>query len=98
MAFQGRKAEMIYEFPDLLPNTDSTKIAYANFQKRFGKSGSVLLIAIEDNPTKSLSLFQNWYDLIQDLKKIDGVDTVVSVTSIFDLVKNTKDKVLKLLL
>ena len=96
MAFQGRKAEMIYEFPDLLPNTDSTKIAYANFQKRFGKSGSVLLIAIEDNPTKSLSLFQNWYDLIQDLKQIDGVDTVVSVTSIFDLVKNTKDKVFEI--
>ncbi|MBL4653356.1 MAG: MMPL family transporter [Flavobacteriales bacterium] len=96
MGYQGRKAEMIYEFPDLLPNTDSTKIAYAELQKRFGKSGAILLVAIEGKPTENLEKFQAWYDLISDLKQIDGVDTVVSITSIFDVVKNSKEKVFEI--
>ncbi len=96
LGYQGRKAEMIYEFPDLLPNTDSTKIAYKEFQHRFGKSGSILLVAVDENPTENLDKFQGWYDLIQDLKQINGGDTVVSVTSIFGLEKNSKDKVFEI--
>ncbi|MCD4736721.1 MAG: MMPL family transporter [Bacteroidales bacterium] len=79
---------MSYEFASLLPEGDTIYKAYAEFTDRFGKDGSVLFIGIEDNNIFSLDEYNDWYDLTFDIKKIDGVEEVLSVGNIYALQRN----------
>jgi len=88
MGYQALKVQMSYEFTSLLPQSDSAHIAYENFKDRFGKDGSVLFIGIQDQDIFKIKNFQGLYDLTHDLKKIDGVEEVISMARLFNLVKN----------
>lgn len=71
-----------------LPATDSTSILYESFKKQFGEDGSVLFIGIEDKNLFTLNEFNDWFDLSEYIKKIKGVEEVVSVSRLYRLVKN----------
>lgn len=88
MGYQAVKVQMSYEFTSLLPQSDTAHIVYENFKNRFGKDGSVLFIGIQDPKVFELEQFQGVYDLTYDLKKIDGVEEVLSMGRMFNLVKN----------
>ena len=42
MAGLGSKVKMSYEMARMLPESDSTYIAYESFKKQFGEDGSVM--------------------------------------------------------
>jgi predicted RND superfamily exporter protein len=88
MAFFASKVQLSYEFVEMLPQTDSSSITYRNFKEKFGQDGSVMFIGIEDSNLFKLAEFNDFFDLTNDLKKIDGVQEVVSITKMFCLVKN----------
>lgn len=88
MGYQALKVQMSYEFTSLLPQSDTAHIVYETFKNRFGKDGSVLFIGIQDPKIFELKQFQGLYDLTYDLKKIDGVEEVLSMSRMFNLVKN----------
>lgn len=90
--FHARNVEMIYEFPDLLPSNNPTKQAYQNFQEKFGESSAVLVIGTDKNPLYNLYDFNNWKKLEESISKVEGVDTVISISNLFQLKKNTADK------
>ena len=90
-AFMGYKATQVkiqYENATILPAKDSTNQVYQNFIKQFGQDGTVMFIGIVDNRFFQLSNFNNVYDLTESLKKIHGVAEIVSITRIYNLVKN----------
>ncbi|MFZ4520188.1 MAG: efflux RND transporter permease subunit [Bacteroidales bacterium] len=89
--FMGYKATQVriqYESASILPDKDSTNIAYQQFIKQFGQDGTVMFIGIVDKNFFQLSNFNAVYDLTDSLKKIKGVSEIVSVTKLFSLVKN----------
>ncbi len=88
MGYQAKEVKLSYEMARMLPATDSTTIIYENFRKKFGEDGSVMFIGIQDNNLFSLNKFNDWYDLSIKLKRIQGVDEVLSVTRLYKLVKN----------
>jgi uncharacterized protein len=91
--YRARNLEISYGLPKLLPDHDSTSIAYEKFKENFGREGIVYIIGIEKDPLKDLHLFNAWRSLGLKLNAIDGIDTVVSVTNnIFTVVKNTEEK------
>src|ERR1035437_6853716 len=79
MGWHASKVEIQYEFPRLLPDDDSTSIQYDDFKKRFGKDGAVMVIGLEDSSFYQLQKFNDWYDLTYQIKKIKGIQEVVSV-------------------
>ncbi len=90
-AFMGYKATQVkiqYENATILPAKDSTNQVYQNFIKQFGQDGTVMFIGIVDNRFFQLANFNNVYDLTDSLKKIQGVAEIVSITRIYNLVKN----------
>ena len=94
-AFMGYKAsqvKMSYEFGSLLPASDTASIIYNDFKQRFGKDGTVMVIAIEDRNLFNLGEFDDFYDLTYNLKKIDGVQEVISTARLFDLIRNDSIK------
>jgi uncharacterized protein len=90
-AFMGYKAfdiRLSYDFAKILPESDPDYIAYDNFKKTFGEDGSVMVIGVEDKNFFQLQKFNDWWKLGQDIKKIDGIEAVISVAGIYSIKKN----------
>ena len=88
MAFMATRVELSYELAKMLPSDDSLSVQYAGFKKRFGEDGNVLVIGTINPDVFKLKAFNAWYDLGNDLRKIDGIEAVVSLTRTLNLVKN----------
>ena len=90
-AFFGYKAldvQLSYELAKMLPAHDTTSIEYENFKKIFGEDGGVFFIAVHDDELFTLKKFNSFYDLTYKIKNIDGVEEIVSITKLYQLVKN----------
>lgn len=92
LGYKATQVEMSYESASLLPASDSVNIIYKEFKDRFGKDGSVLVVAIQDDDLFQLEKFNDFYDLTDNVKEIDGVEAVVSIAQIFNLIKNDSIK------
>jgi predicted RND superfamily exporter protein len=88
LGFESRTAEISYEFPKLLPSTDTTVLDFERFKKQFGQDGTVMVIGISDTNIWQYNKFSDWYDLTQALRKIKGVDEVVSIARLYNLHAN----------
>ncbi|MDT8394279.1 MAG: MMPL family transporter [Bacteroidales bacterium] len=88
MAWQATQVKMSYEFARMLPESDSTSIAYEAFKDLFGQDGSVMFIGLEDERIYELQEFNDWYDLSWEIRAIDGVEEVLSIGKIYNLHKN----------
>ena len=89
--FFGYKAfdvQLSYDLVKMLPAHDATSIEYENFKKTFGEDGSVFFIAVHDDELFTLKKFNAFYDLTNKINEIDGVEGIVSVTKLYQLVKN----------
>lgn len=92
MAYQATKVELSYEMTKMLPASDPTSIQYEKFREQFGEDGSVFFVGIQDEKLFQLEEFNDWYDLTNTIKTIEGVQEVVSIGKIYQLVKNTEKK------
>ena len=88
MGWQTTKVKMSYEMARMLPESDSTSIAYEEFKKLFGEDGSVMFIGLEDKDLYSLETFNDWYELSWKIRDIDGVEEVLSIGKIYTLLRN----------
>ncbi|MBE0661301.1 MAG: MMPL family transporter [Bacteroidales bacterium] len=88
MVYQMAGVKLSYEMAQMLPESDSTQIAYRQFKEVFGEDGSVLFIGIKDKELFELEKFRAWYDLTWEMKSVDGVQEVVSIAHIFNVIKN----------
>ncbi|MEI6174539.1 MAG: MMPL family transporter [Bacteroidota bacterium] len=88
MGYQATKVKIQYQSASILPATDSTSITYQKFIKQFGQDGTVMFIGIVEPNFFRLSNFNAVYDLTDSLKNIKGVSAIMSVTRLYNLVKN----------
>ncbi len=87
-AYFAYTVEITYESPKLLPDGDTTSTEYSAFKKRFGQDGSAMVIGIKDDDLYTLDKFNDWYELSNTIKKIKGIQAVVSVARLQTIVKN----------
>lgn len=88
MGYEAYKMELSYEFAKILPDNDSTFIRYQSFKKRFGEDGNVMVMGFQDKNLFTYPKFAEWYELSNNVKKIQGIKGVLSVSNLFKLVKN----------
>lgn len=88
MVFETLKIELSYEFAKILPDDDSSYVEYLNFKKQFGEDGNVMVIGFKDQNLFQLQKINDWQKLTTDIKNIQGIKGVMSITSIFKVVKN----------
>lgn len=88
MGIMATRVELSYEMASMLPKTDSTTIKYERFKQTFGQDGSVLFIGIQDSRLFEKDFFNKWYDLSYELKRIDGIEEVLSLARIYTLSRN----------
>ncbi|WP_266364939.1 efflux RND transporter permease subunit [Tellurirhabdus rosea] len=88
MGYQASQIRLSYELAKILPTSDPDFIEYEAFKARYGEDGNVMVIGAETPAMYQLRNFNGWYDLNQQLRKIDGIRDVVSNASLFRIVRN----------
>jgi len=86
MAYQGASVEMEYGFAKLMPDTDSVSIEYDQLVEEFGQVSNTIVIAMEDADFFKREHLEDWTQLMVDLKRVDGVEFVQSLTEAYGLV------------
>lgn len=106
MGYFATKVEMLYEFSKLLPDNDPVSITYRKFKKDFGQDGLAVVIATTNKDFYNKDNFQKWYELGNELQKIQvplkgtkpqeygsPVDSVFSEAHLYNIVKNNEEKI-----
>lgn len=83
----NRGKERDNSFTKVVPEYDPQYQVYKAFKKEFGEDGNVIIAAIEADPFQ-LDFFRDIYDLTEDLRELQGIDQVVSLTNLVNLVRN----------
>ncbi len=88
MGWQGLSVKLSYNNNAMLPSTDSSVVAYNNFKAKFGEDGSVLVIGLTNKNMFELDQLNAWFDLTNDISKIQGVEGITSITRAVNIIKN----------
>ncbi len=92
MTFMASKTQISSELPKILPKSDERFQLYESFKKRFGEDGSVMVIGIETDKMFDLAFFQQWQDLVKEIKGIKAIKDVVYAGNIPRVIKNDSVK------
>src|SRR5690606_12386355 len=98
MGWNAQYVRMSYKFNGVLPDDDSTKIAYQNFLDEFGEDGNVLAIGYKDPRIWELKNFLRWRQLVNEIRSVtipvngvphNSVDSIFSSGHCYNLMKDT---------
>src|SRR5450755_598060 len=87
-AFQASKVELSYEYTRATPTDNAKYQAYLQFQKKFGDDGNLLVIGMETDQLFNKDVFNDYLQLSRNLKKVKGVEQVLSIPDAIILTKN----------
>ncbi|MBL7914891.1 MAG: MMPL family transporter [Bacteroidia bacterium] len=90
--FLATRIELSYDFAKVLPASDPFAQEYEKFKATFGEDGSVIVLGVKDSNFYQLKKFNDWYQLGQEIKAIDGIEAVVSVAGIYTIQNNETEK------
>ena len=88
---------MSYEMYSVLPPEDSTFQQFEKFKKQFGQESSVLVLGFRGDQIFQLEEFNAWRKLCSNLKTVDGVDEVLAIPTVGNLIKNQEEVLLSLM-
>ncbi len=84
MGYEAFQVKIAYNFPQVLPASDSASVEYKNFVDRFGLDGTVLFAGMQqDELFSNLPEYDDWYKLTHSIKKMTGVKEVLSAADLF---------------
>jgi len=95
MAWHAGRVQLSYDFARAIPINNPKYKAYQEFKQKFGEDGNLLVIGIQTNNLFEEKLFNAYASLQRDLKKIKGVNDVISVPSAINLIKISETEKLK---
>lgn len=91
--YYGKDVKMGYKYISLLPKDDPAYIDLEFFKDKFGEDGNVLIIGVQDSNFFKVDKFNDWSKLQKEIRKINGVTGVLSVSNVYDFEKDSKNKV-----
>ncbi len=92
MMYMATQNKMSYEMAQMLPSDHPIMKDYQKFKDNFGQDGSVMFIGAKFDDIYNIEEFNAWYDLTEELGRIEGVEEVVSITKLYTLIKDQEHK------
>ncbi|MGZ5303122.1 MAG: efflux RND transporter permease subunit, partial [Bacteroidia bacterium] len=89
MGYQAKEVSLDYNFPQVIPVTDPDYKTYMKFKEQFGEDGDLLILGFQNKNVFNKDVFNAWHKFSQELKQLDGVQTVASVSNLVSLQKDT---------
>jgi predicted RND superfamily exporter protein len=89
MAYHASKVKLSYDFNSSIPTDNPKYIANLNFRKQFGDDGNLLVVGVQTDSLFNKDVFNGYIALGDSLKKITGVDDVLSIPMAINLVRDS---------
>jgi len=89
MAYHASRVRLSYDFNTSIPTDNPKYIANLNFRKQFGDDGNLLVVGVQTDKLFEKNNFSGYITLGNDLKKVSGVDDVLSIPMAVNLVKDS---------
>ena len=89
MAYHASKVKLSYDFNSSIPTDNPKYIANLNFRKQFGDDGNLLVVGVQTDSLFKKDIFNGYIALGDSLKKITGVDDVLSIPMAINLIKDS---------
>src|SRR5882757_2716254 len=95
MAYHATKVKMSYDFTKTIPTDNPKYLANQAFRQKFGDDGNLLVIAVQTDKLFQKDIFSDYISLNEEIKKVAGVETVLSVPVAINLMKDTNTQKIK---
>ncbi len=89
MGYFAYKVKLSYEFSKAIPTDNQKYKDYQLFRKTFGDDGNLLVIGVQSQAFFTFKNFNAYKQLEDSLRKIPGVESVLSIPSAVILVKDS---------
>lgn len=89
MGYFASQVKLSYEFAKAIPIDNPKYVEYQAFRQKFGDDGNLLVIAVSTDKLFDLPVFEKFKGLEDSIKKVEGVETVQSVSNAFNLLKDS---------
>jgi len=96
MGYFASKVEMSYDLARTVPPSDPEMIFLQQFKKQFGEDANIIGVGVQDSSIFQLKNFEHFRELNNIIKKISGVNNVLSLPEIKIILKDTANKKFKL--
>ncbi len=88
MAWSATRVQMSYEMAQMLPESDPVFEQYNDFRETFGEDGNVVFLGVQDERIFLLDNFNAWQDIMENLRNIEGVNDVISLSNIPQIIRD----------
>jgi predicted RND superfamily exporter protein len=95
MGFYASKIQISYDFSKAVPTDNLKYQEYLAFKQKFGDDGNTIVLGFETNKLYTPAVFNKLEILHQQLKKIAGVEDILSIPEASVLVKQDSAEKLK---
>jgi uncharacterized protein len=92
MGYKAKNIEMTYDFAKVVPSTDPEMIYFEHFRSMFGEDGNIVVLGIKDSSLYSIENFTRLKYLSEELKRLKGVNNVLSLPLISTFTKDIENK------
>ncbi|QRM89016.1 MMPL family transporter [Lacinutrix sp. WUR7] len=92
LATQWKYMRFTYTEANLLPDDHEVNIKYNNFLDIFGEEGNLIVLGVKDTTLFTVEKLNEWNKLSESFKNIDEIETVVSISDLQKLIKDTKNE------
>ena len=89
MGFYAGKVTLSYEFSKAIPTDNPKYKEYLAFKEKFGDDGNLLVAGIQTDSLFTITVFNAYNELHQQLKKIEHVEDVLSIPAAVNLFKDS---------
>jgi predicted RND superfamily exporter protein len=96
MGYYASKVEMSYDFARTVPPNDPDMVFLNKFKAQFGEDGNMMAIGIKDSAIYKLENFKKLKQFSNEVKKIEGVNEVLSLPLLRVILKDTVEKKFRL--
>lgn len=95
MGYYATKVQMSYDLHRTVPADDPEMVFLTQFKKQFGEDANIIGIGLQDSSIYTVKKFGHFHELNEILKKIHGVNNVISLPEVKIIYKDTVNKKFK---
>lgn len=89
MGYYASKVEMSYDFGRAVPPNDPDMVFLNHFREQFGEDGNMVAVGLQDSAVYQLDDFRRFAALGLNLRRIEGVNDVLSLPRMKIILKDT---------
>jgi predicted RND superfamily exporter protein len=95
LAWEASQVTISYEFSKAIPTDNPKYQDYQSFRKKFGEDGNLVVIGLQTKRFFQKGFFDDYKQMQDNIKKINGVEGLISVPAAVDVVKNIETEKLE---